>query len=119
MSEKTKEPSKGESEKEEKEESAEKGRKEPEEREEKEIVEERFYKIPLRQAWISPVKKRAPRAMRVLRGFVRRHMKVEDPVISTDVSERVWRRGIEKPPRSVRVRVVKDKEGIVTVYLAD
>jgi len=124
LSEKTKETSGADAEKarEEREEEAEKagrelGRREKER--EKDIVEERFYRVPLRQAWVSPVKRRAPRAMRLLRGFIRRHMKVEDPVISSGVSERVWSRGIEKPPRSVRVRVVKDKEGVVTVYLAD
>jgi len=121
VSEKEKEPSEAKEEKAEKErgEAAERGRKGSEEREEKDIVEERFYRVPLRPAWTFPVKKRAPKAMRVLRGFVQKHMKVEDLVIGTDVSERVWSRGIEKPPRSVRVRVVKDKEGVVTVYLAE
>jgi ribosomal protein L31E len=35
------------------------------------------------------------------------------------VNERVWMRGIEKPPRKIRIRVAKDKEGNVTVYLAE
>ena len=96
---------------------------------EEEIVEENFYTIPLRRAWISPRKKRAPRAMRILKSFVRRHMKLrteaegeeeaEKLVISNEVNERIWSRGIEKPPRKLRVRAVRDKEGIVTIYLAE
>ena len=60
-------------EKAEEEEKKEKQKKEAEE----EIVEERIYTIPLRRVWISPRKKRAPRAVRVVESFIQRHMKVE------------------------------------------
>ena len=40
-------------------------------------------------------------------------------VISNEVNEKVWSRGIEKPPRKIRVRAVKDKEGVITVHLAE
>jgi len=96
---------------------------------EEEIVEEKFYTIPLRRAWISPRKKRAPRAMRILKSFVRKHMKLrteaegeeeaERLVVSNEVNEKIWGRGTEKPPRKIKVRAVKDKEGVVTVYLAE
>jgi len=101
--------------------------------EEEEIVEERVYTVPLGKCWIVPPNKRAPRAMRMIRSFVMKHMKLEkrgekveeeeeEPkrlVISNDVNERVWGRGIEKPPRKIRIRAAKDKEGNVTVYLAE
>jgi len=97
--------------------------------EEEEIVEEKFYTIPLRRAWISPRKKRAPRAMRILKSFVKKHMKLrteaegeeeaERLVVSSEVNEKIWGRGIEKPPRKIRVRAVKDKEGVITIYLAE
>ena len=103
-------------------------RKEKEELEE-DIVEERFYTIPLRKAWISPRKKRAPKAARIVKSFVLKHMKVrteaegeeeaEKLVIDNEVNEKLWNRGIEKPPRKIRVRVVKNKEGVVTVLLAE
>jgi len=98
---------------------------------EEEIVEEKFYTIPLRRAWISPRKKRAPRAMRILKSFVRKHMKLrtevaeegeeeaERLVVSNEVNEKIWGRGIEKPPPKIRIRAVKDKEGVVTIYLAE
>jgi large subunit ribosomal protein L31e len=103
--------------------------KEKKEKIEEEIVEENFYTIPLGRAWISQRKKRAPKAMRIIKGFVRKHMKLrtevegeeeaEILVISNKVNEKIWSRGIEKPPRKIRVRAVKDKEGVITVHLAE
>lgn len=100
--------------------------------EEETFVEERIYKIPLRRAWIMPANKRAPRAIRILKAFIRRHMKIDQTtgeregeeeeggrlIISNEVNERIWSRGIEKPPRKLRVRAAKDEEGNVTVFLA-
>jgi large subunit ribosomal protein L31e len=100
---------------------------------EEEIVEEKFYTISLGKAWVAVPKKRAPRAMKMIKDFVKRHMKFEargeleeeeeeEPkrlVVSNEVNERVWRRGIQKPPRKVRVRAAKDKDGNVTIYLAE
>ncbi len=95
--------------------------KKTESKSESDIVEERVYTVPLSKAWIMPVTKRAPRAMRILREFIRRHMKVEneDIIISNEVNEKVWSRGIEKPPRKVRIKAAKDKDGLVTVHLAE
>jgi large subunit ribosomal protein L31e len=100
--------------------------------EEEEIVEERIYTIPLARALVRPPKKRAPRAMQMIRAFITKHMKLEmrveeeeekeelpKLVISNDVNEKVWGKGIEKPPRKIRVRAAKDKDGNVTVYLAE
>jgi len=89
--------------------------------EEEEIVEERIYTVPLGKAWIAPRKRHSPKAIRTLRGFIKRHMKAEEDSvrISNEVNEKIWGRGIEKPPRKIRVRVTKDAEGVVTVRLAE
>ena len=101
--------------------------------EEEEIVEERIYTVPLGKALIVPAIRRAPRAMRMLRAFITKHMKLEtrkeaegeeeeEPsrlIISNAVNLRIWNRGIGKPPRKIRVRAAKDKDGNVTVYLAE
>ena len=89
-----------------------------EEREEIEVVEERTYTVPLRKVWGPPRGKRTPRAARLLRAFVKRHMKAENVEISNEVNEELWARGIRKPPRKITVRLVKDKEGRVIVYPA-
>ena len=99
---------------------------------EEEIVEERTYTIPLQKALIRPPKKRAPRAMQLIKIFITKHMKLavtvsEDEeeeelpqlIVSQEVNEKIWDRGIEKPPRKIRVRAAKDKDGNVTVYLAE
>ncbi len=89
--------------------------------EEEDIVEERVYTVPLSKAWISPRTRHSPRAVRILRGFVVKHMKVdEDSVkITNEVNEKIWGRGIQKPPRKIKVRVTKDSEDVVTVRLPE
>jgi large subunit ribosomal protein L31e len=49
-----------------------------------------------------------------------KHMKIDDDSIkiTNEVNEKIWARGIQKPPRKIKVRVTKDSEGIVTVHLA-
>ncbi len=101
------------------------------EEEEEKFVEERIYTIPLRRAWIKPPNKRAPKAVRIIKAFIQRHMKVGLPsaeedeekeagriIVSNEVNEKIWSRGIEKPPRKIRVRAAKDEEGNVTVFPA-
>jgi large subunit ribosomal protein L31e len=87
--------------------------------EEIEVVEEKTYTIPLRHVWVvTPRGKRAPRAVRDVRDFVSRHMKAEDVAISNEINSAIWSRSINKPPRKITVRAVKDKEGKVIVYPA-
>lgn len=88
-----------------------------EEADEADIVEERVYTIPLKKAWIAPIQKRVPRGVRLVRAFVQKHMKVDDPRITPEVNEYLWKRGIEGLPRRVRVRITRDVDGIVTVHL--
>ena len=99
-------------------------------KEEEEVVEEKTYTIPLGKALIMPPRKRSPRAMHMIRAFIVKHMKIpsraeeedESPptiTITKEVNEHVWEKGIEKPPRKIRVRATKDKEGNVTVHLAE
>lgn len=99
-------------------------------KDEEEIVEEKTYTVPLAKALIMPPRKRSPRAMRILRAYVVKHMKIptraeeedEEPptlTITNEVNEYVWGKGIEKPPRKIRVRATKDSDGNVTVHLAE
>lgn len=98
--------------------------------EDEDIAEERTYTIPLGKALVRPPKKRAPRAMHMIRTFITKHMKLTTDVdeevkdlpvlvIRNEVNEKVWSRGIGKPPRKIRVRATKDQDGNVTVYLAE
>lgn len=92
---------------------------EEEGKEEIEVVEEKVYTVSLRHAWVvTPRGKRAPRAVRDVRDFVARHMKAEEVAMSEEINSAIWSRGINKPPRKITVRAVKDKEGKVIVYPA-
>lgn len=85
--------------------------------EEIEVVEEKIYTIPVnRLGYATDRGHRAPKAVRDVRAFVSRHMKADEVSISNEINEALWERGINKPPRKITVRAVKDKEGKVVVY---
>ncbi|MBN2228089.1 MAG: 60S ribosomal protein L31 [Candidatus Thorarchaeota archaeon] len=87
---------------------------------EEEIIDERIYTVPLRKAyWTGSRLRRANRSVRILREFVERHMKPEELLIQPEVNEKLWARGIERPPRRVRVRATKNADNLVRVYLAE
>lgn len=85
---------------------------------EEEIIDERIYVVPLAKARRGPRNKWAKKSVRFLRDFMTRHFKPESLVISQEVNERIWARGIQKPPRKLKVRVTKNIDGLCVVYLA-
>jgi large subunit ribosomal protein L31e len=87
---------------------------------EEETVEERIYTIPFYpKLKYSTRNKRAPRAIRIMKEFIYRHMKADDIIIDPELNEYIWARGIQKPPRRVRVKAIKDEDGIVELYLVE
>ena len=69
--------------------------------------------VPLRNAWNITRYKRAPRAMQIIREQVIRHLKVredEELYIDPEVNEFIWKRGIENPPRKIRLMVIRHDE---------
>ena len=84
------------------------------------IIEERLYTIPFSKVVYGrriPRPRRTPRAMRHLRAFVKRHLRCDEVIIDPEVNEFMWTRGIQHPPRKIRIRAVKTEDDIVTVYL--
>ena len=79
-----------------------------------EIVFEREYTIPLRNGWKKvPRYKRANKAIKTIKEFLVRHMKIYDRdlnkiKIDRNLNEAVWFRGIKKPPIKIKVKVVKE-----------
>ncbi|MHA1460232.1 MAG: 50S ribosomal protein L31e [Promethearchaeota archaeon] len=84
-----------------------------------EIIDERIYVIPLAKARRGPRNKWAKKAIRYLREFMERHFKPETLVISQEVNEAIWARGIQKPPRKIKIRATKNIDGLVVCYLAE
>ena len=82
---------------------------------------ERIYTVPLGDAYAATRNTRVPKAIKILKAFAARHMKAEDEqrvVISEALNKHIWERSIQRPPRRVKVRLVKDDEA-VRAYLAD
>ena len=85
---------------------------------------EREYIIPVRkQVRVVPRYKNANKAIKTIKEFLARHMKIRDrdlDKIKLDrfLNEAVWARGIKKPPMKIKVRAVKEN-GIVRAYLVD
>ena len=44
-------------------------------------------------------------------------MKSSEIKITTELNERLWNRGITKPPRKITVKMVKDEDGLITISL--
>jgi large subunit ribosomal protein L31e len=83
--------------------------------------EERILTIPLRKAWDLPRTKRVPGAIRIIRTFVQRHMRAEPEDIWIDprVNEELWARGIQKPPRRIKIKAIKFEDELVEVSLPE
>ena len=81
---------------------------------------EMIYTIPVYRVYWGHRSNRAARAVKLVRRFIARHFGVpeEKVVIHNAVNEYLWSRSIEKPPRRITVRAVKDPEtGVVKVLL--
>jgi len=87
-------------------------------------TEEREYTIPLRRKCAkTPRYKKANKAIKSIKEFLVRHMKIRDRdlrKIKLDkyLNEQIWSRGIKKPPAKIKVRAIKDGK-IVRVELAE
>ena len=80
---------------------------------EKKLPEE-IHTINLKEAYEKPRTRRAKAAINTIRDYVFKH-KRKEAVISPALNAVIWERGIEKPPRKIRVKLVIGEDR-VTVY---
>ena len=82
---------------------------------------ERIYVVPFWQAYEGVRTRRSKKAVTVLRSFISRHMKAdeENVSISEAVNSAIWRRGIQKPPRKIKVKAVKSGEKVSVMLLEE
>lgn len=82
---------------------------------------ERVYTVPLRGVYQGTHVhvRRAVRSMKLLKAFISRHMKaaVESVKISAGLNDAIWARGMQKPPRKVKIIAKKSSDGIVLARL--
>ena len=77
----------------------------------------RVYTINLGRAWLTPQHKRTDRVVNMIREFAQKHMKSDEVKLEQELNRQVWSRGKTNPPRNIRVKMVKDEDGVVTVSL--
>ncbi|MEM2917911.1 MAG: 50S ribosomal protein L31e [Candidatus Altiarchaeota archaeon] len=78
--------------------------------------DERVYMVPLGNAFQTPKTRRARKAINMIREFLKRHTKTENIKIDSSLNEKIWERGIKKPPRRIKVKVIKkDTETIASL----
>lgn len=80
--------------------------------------EERVFTIPLRKAFVTEQTNRGWKAMDITRAFLERHMK-GTVMIGKSINESIWARGIQNPPRRVRVHAVREKIDGETIVFAE
>jgi large subunit ribosomal protein L31e len=91
---------------------------------EEKVELEREYIIPLKKSILKvPRYKRAKKAVRTIREFLAKHMKVENRdikkiKIDLYLNNELWFRGIKKPGNKIKVKAIK-KSGIVYAELAE
>lgn len=64
--------------------------------------------------------RRTPRAIKLLKEFIFKHTKVDFVIIDEELNEFMWKRGIRKPPRKIKVRAIVEtieEDKIATVEL--
>ncbi len=81
----------------------------------------RTYNVPLRKEYLKvPRYERSKKAMKALKLFIQKHMKVEEKnlVVGKFLNEEIWKRGIRNPPHHIKINVLKDvKENKVIAEL--
>ncbi len=79
------------------------------------MSESKEYVINLSRLYWGKRSNRAARAVRYLREWIAKKTHAEEIRIDEKINKMLWSRGIEKPPRKIRVKVVvEDKKEIKT-----
>lgn len=81
--------------------------------------EERILIVPLRAMRAASRTDRAPRAVKAVREYVKRHMKPDRIFIDDILNEALWARGREHPPSRIRVKAIKFEDGSAVVSLPE
>lgn len=81
---------------------------------------ERIFVIPLKKTGFKS-SKAAPTAVKRVRKYLTRHMKVDEKNIWIDdsLNTALWRYGKYKMPSKIRVKAVKFEDGVVEAYLPE
>lgn len=84
-------------------------------------MEEKLIKIPLREVKKASRNSRANKAINKTKEAISKHLNVSEEKIYLDnsINEEIWEKGIEKPPKEIRIRARKFEDGVVEAEVAD
>jgi len=81
------------------------------------MADEKIFTIPLREAYDKPRTTRAKIAVNIVKDFLIRHMKSKNIKLGKSINENIWKRGIQKPPRRIRIHAVKEEDIVYSELL--
>ena len=84
------------------------------------MPEEGIYNINLGRLYWTGRRRRAARAIKKVRDFLRRHSKAQHIIIDESINEYIYSGSYDRPPRKISVRIIPvDEEGkIIKATLA-
>jgi len=72
--------------------------------------EEKVITVSLRRVYDGRRAQRAARAVRRLREIIAKRTHAEEVKIGESVNRAIWSRGIEKPPRKLRLKIIVEEK---------
>jgi len=85
-------------------------------------MDERTYTINIRKAISkAPRWEKSKKSVAVVKNFLEKHMKGDEVKIGKSITEEIWKRGNQYPPKSIRIHVIQtedeDKKKIIRAEL--
>ena len=85
-------------------------------------MDERIYTINIRKAISkAPRWEKSKRGIAVVKSFLKRHMKGDEVKIGKSITEEIWKKGNQNPPKSIRIHAIltedEDKGKVVKAEL--
>ncbi|MBO3757718.1 MAG: 50S ribosomal protein L31e [Thermoproteota archaeon] len=71
---------------------------------------EKILTVNLSKALRAPLKIRAKKAVKLVREYVARALKIKEVVLDSNLNEAIWRHSISKPPRKIKIKVEVEEE---------
>ena len=71
------------------------------------VMDERIYTINIRKAISkAPRWEKSKRSVVAVKNFLKKHMKGDDVKVGKSITEEIWKRGNQNPPKSIRIHAV-------------
>jgi large subunit ribosomal protein L31e len=82
---------------------------------------ERVYTVSLVSVLRSSRREKAQSAVKFLKSFLARHMKTDGSRVklSAELNSSIWMKGMQKPPRNIRIKAKRDAKGEVQATLQE